>query len=113
MYEVNKSKSMKIIADLYLQGNTNHEMLREVAIFTRCLADKPYIKSTYQASTAANTYKQVNALKEDYNKARLSDEKNVILLGSDFSEEFSGYIEGAVRIANTKVNRLLTPRPAL
>lgn len=60
-------------------------MLQEVAIFTRCLADNPYIKSTYQASTAINTYKKVNALKEDYNRARGSDEKNVIILGSDFS----------------------------
>lgn len=83
---------MRIIADLYLQGNVNHELLQEVAIFTRCLADNPHIRSTYQASTAINTYRRVNALKEDYNKARGSDEKNVLILGSDFSEEFGGYM---------------------
>ena len=41
-----------------------------------------------------------------------ADEHNIIMLGSDFSEceEIAGYMEGAVRIANRKVNKCILPK---
>ena len=44
---------------------------------------------------------------EDFATARAGDEKNVVLLGSDFADEFSGYMEGAIRIAESKVRKML------
>jgi hypothetical protein len=56
-----------------------------VAIFTRTFSNNPYIKAAYSASTAPGIYKQVHELGEDCEDARSSDEKNVVILGSDFS----------------------------
>ena len=75
--------------------------------FTRSLTTKPYIAAAYQAVPAIGVFKQVNALGQDIEEARFSDLKNVIILGSDFSTEFRGYMEGAVRIAEEKIKREL------
>lgn len=112
-YEVNKRKSMQILADIFFEGDASRPELQEVAIFTGTLSTDPYIRSTYQASTRIETFKKIHALGEDFNEARYRDEKNLVLLGSDFSEEFEGYMEGAIRIANKKVRRLLLPSSSL
>lgn len=61
-------------------------MLQEVALFYRSFIDFPYIKSAYQAITAINTLRDINAVGEDIRTVRNGDEKNVIILGSDFSD---------------------------
>ena len=58
----------------------------------RTFKDNPYIRAAYQASTPTGVYQQVYDLGEDFATARAGDEKNVVLLGSDFADEFSGYM---------------------
>jgi hypothetical protein len=36
----------------------------------------------------------------------MNDEVNITIIGSDFSEEFNGYIEGGIRIARKKIYSL-------
>lgn len=81
---------MKIVADIYLNRDYDSPHLKEVAIFAKSLSDYPYIKSTYQSVTATNAAYEINKLGED--KKPEEDEHNVIVLGSDFSDEFCGYM---------------------
>jgi hypothetical protein len=105
-YEVNKVKAMRIIADLYLEGDIDSPFLREVAIFHRSLSASPYIKSTYQSVTAKSTHFQIHQTGEDLPEGAEGDEPNLIVLGSDFSDEFNGYMEGGVRLARRKIYAL-------
>lgn len=97
---------MRIIADLYLDGDTSSPHLKEVAIFHRSLSASPYIKSTYQSVTATSTHFKISQTNEELPEGPEGDEKNVIVLGSDFSDEFNGYMEGAVRLARRKIYAL-------
>lgn len=105
-YEVNRRKCMQIVADLYLNGDVNHENLKEVAIFAKSLSKSPYIRSTYQAATAPGVYSSIVKNGEDCWAAPQSEEKNLVVLGSDFSDEFAGYMEGAIRHARKKIYAL-------
>lgn len=97
---------MRIIADLFLDGDINSPHLKEVAIFHRSLSASPYIKSTYQSITATSTNYKISQVNEDLPEGPYGDEKNVIVLGSDFSDEFNGYMEGAIRITRCKIYAL-------
>lgn len=103
---------MHLIADLFLDGDINSPHLKEVAIFHRSLSKSPYIKSTYQSVTATSTVHKISQTGEDLPEGAEGDEQNVVVLGSDFSDEFNGYMEGAVRLARRKIYALCeTPDP--
>jgi hypothetical protein len=97
---------MHIIADLFLEGDVNSPNLQEVAIFHRSLSASPYIKSTYQSVTATSTNFKISQANEELPEGPEGDEKNVVVLGSDFANEFNGYMEGAVRHARHKIYAL-------
>jgi len=83
---------MRVIADLFLDGNADSPHLQQVAIFSRSLSASPYIKSTYQSVTATSTYYKISKTEEHLPHGPEGDEPNVVVLGSDFSEEFNGYM---------------------
>lgn len=59
MYELNKTKCLKIIADLFLKGDENHPSIQECAIFTRSLSWDPYIRDTYDSTLAPGIMKEL------------------------------------------------------
>jgi len=63
-----------------------------VAIFWKSLSANPYIKSTYDATTGPGVYKSIFEKNLDFNEAHQGQEENMIILGSDFSDEFCGYM---------------------
>ena len=67
------------------------------------MSDVPYIRDTYNATLAPETMLKINEVDEDHKNPYGCDEPNIIILGSDFSDH-PGYMEGAVRIANLKIN---------
>ena len=73
-------------------------------MFARCRSDVPYLRDTYNATLAPEAMLKINEANEDHKDPYGSDELNVIFLGSDFSEENPGYMEGAVRVAKKKIN---------
>lgn len=91
-YRINKAKALQIIADLFLEGDSNSPHLKEVAIFHRSLSASPYIKSTYQSVTATSTYHKISKTGENLPDGPEGDEPNVVVLGSDFSDQFNGYM---------------------
>ncbi len=44
---------------------------------------------------------------EDYGESYDRDENNLIYIGSEFADEFSTFMEGAVRLARHKAYKLL------
>lgn len=64
--------------------------MKEVAIFVKSMSESPYIKSTYNSFSAISTASKINKLEERVNPR--GDELNLVVLGSDFSDEFNGYI---------------------
>lgn len=89
----------------------NHPYLKECVIFTRSLSWGPYIRNTYDSTAKPRIFKELYDRQLD-NVDPSADEHNIIMLGSDFSEndELSGYMEGGVRIANRKVNKCILPK---
>ena len=59
MYELNKTKCLNIIADLYLKGDTGHPHLKECEIFTRSLSWDPYIRDTFDSTAAPGKIKEL------------------------------------------------------
>ena len=57
MYELNKTKCLNVIADLYLKGNVGHPQLKECEIFTRSLSWNPYIRDTFDSTAAPGKIK--------------------------------------------------------
>ena len=101
-----------MIADLYLQGDINHPSIKECAVFTRCLSWNSYIRDSFDSTLAPEKYKELYYMGVDHLDPESSDEHNMIMLGADFTEDddMPGYMEGAVRIANRKVNKCILPK---
>jgi hypothetical protein len=100
------------MADLFLDGDVKHPYLERCAIFTRSMSWDPYIRDSYDSTAAPKIFQELYLRGLDYQDPETCDEPNIIMLGSDFSEEEDqpGYMEGAVRIANRKVNQCLLPK---
>ena len=99
------------MADLYLNGDVDHPCLKECVIFTRSLSWIPYIRNSFDSTTMPLVHKELYERNlDDIDPSE--DEHNIIMLGSDFSEnhEIASYMEGAVRIANRKVNKCILPK---
>lgn len=64
--KLNKCKALKVLADIYLLGDTGHEYLKLCAIFTRSLSWSLYIRNTYDSTTAPGVYQQLHQKRLDY-----------------------------------------------
>ena len=106
-YQVNKKMAMAVLADIYLEGNTGHQYIQKCMIFTRSLSYIPYIRDTYDSTTAPTVMKKLFDKNIDHLDPYDCDQPNLIILGSDFSEDEDGCgdMEGAVSIANRKINK--------
>lgn len=103
-YEKNKEKILLIVANLFLEGDYNHRDLDNVAIFWKTLSDSPYIQATYQSLTSISLIDKINKKGLSFNSI-WRNEENMIVIGSDFSEQFNGYMEGGIRIARKKIHK--------
>jgi hypothetical protein len=65
-YQVNKAKCLRILADLYLQGDIEHPCLDKCVIFTRSLSDSPFIRDTYDSTTAPSVFLSLHKKNMDH-----------------------------------------------
>ena len=68
--------------------------------------DNPYIRSGFQSNTRPGTFARVLSRGGDLS-ALYGDEQNIYFVGSEFSDSFASYIEGAIRVARRKVFKLI------
>lgn len=74
--------------------------------------ENPFIRSGFQSNTRPGTFTQVMQRGGDLT-ALYGDEKNIYFVGSEFSDSFASYIEGAIRIARKKVFKLINKEDPL
>lgn len=68
--------------------------------------ENQFIRSGFQSNTRPGTFTHV--LKRGGDLSSLyGDEKNIYFVGSEFSDSFASYIEGAVRISRKKAFELI------
>lgn len=68
--------------------------------------ENQFIRSGFQSNTRPGTFTQVLKRGGDMN-ALYGDQKNIYFVGSQFSDSFASYIEGAIRISRKKAYKLL------
>ena len=68
--------------------------------------ENQFIRSGFQSNTRPGTFTRI--LQRGGNMDALyGDEKNVFFVGSEFSDSFASYIEGAIRISRKKAFKLI------
>ena len=97
----------RVIADIFLKGDRSAPELQKCFIYTRSFTDHPYIRAAYQATTKPFIWRKVKENGDDYREAYSRDEFNIVYIGSEFGEEHSTYMEGAIRLARQKVYKEL------
>jgi hypothetical protein len=68
--------------------------------------ENQFIRSGFQSNTRPGTFTRILQRGGDLN-ALYGDEKNVYFVGSEFSDSFASYIEGAIRVSRKKAFSLI------
>lgn len=96
-----------VLADIFLEGDKESPHLKKCFSYRRTFSENPFIRAGYQATTGKQIWKQVYEQGEDYGQTYEREEKNIIYIGSEFAEEFSTYMEGALRLARKRTHQVL------
>lgn len=97
---------VKLLAKMFLNDDVNHPDLQDL-VFKECgFTNDKYIRSCFQSNTKPGTFSKLLELDEGLD-AYYRDEHGLVFAGSEYSDEFASYIEGAVRSARKKVHREL------
>lgn len=74
--------------------------------------ENQFIRSGFQSNTRPGTFSQILKRGGDL-RSLYNDEQNVYFVGSEFSDSFASYIEGAVRVARKKAFKLIGKKDPL
>lgn len=74
--------------------------------------ENQFVRSGFQSNTRPGTFTQILNRGADLT-ALYSDENNLYFVGSEFSDSFASYIEGAIRIARKKAFKLIGKKDPL
>jgi hypothetical protein len=69
-------------------------------------AENKYIRSCFQSNTKAGVFSKLLDIGDSLD-AYYRNENGLIFAGSEYSDEFASYIEGAIRSARKQVHREL------
>jgi monoamine oxidase len=103
-YSEKRKYLIELLAKMFLNGDTKHPDLQDL-VFSECSFQKDeYIRSGFQSNTKPGTFGKLLDQNEGL-EAFYRDEDNLIFAGSEYSDEFASYMEGAIRSARKKVHR--------
>lgn len=82
------------------------KFFEESLFYESTFMDNPYIRSGFQSNTRPGTFRNIIRMRDGLN-CYYRDEKNVYFVGSEYSQEFASYMEGAIRVARLKGYQLI------
>lgn len=100
-----KQYVLKVIADMFLEGDTASPELQDVIFAERTFKNNRYIRSCYQSVSKVGLAAQIEHRFRDSLDVRDRDENSLIFVGSELASlsEFGTYVEGAIRYTRSKI----------
>ena len=97
---------VSLLAKMYLEGNEQSPELEDIVYINTNIIDNRFVNSGFQSNYKPGTMtalmKMGKVLLNCYD-----DENSLIFIGSEFSNDFNSFMEGAVRSASKKINSIL------
>lgn len=93
---------VELMAQMFLNGNMKHPDLQDVVFAERTFNNDQYIRSGFQSNNKPGTFSKLLSMNEGL-EAFYRDENGLVFAGSEYSDEFASYMEGAIRSARKKL----------
>lgn len=106
-YEARKKYIVDLTCKLFrFDEYQKKEYFLDSLFYVSTFMDEPYIRSGFQSNSSPGTFTAVANFGETV-QAFYRDENNIVFVGSEYSEEFASYMEGAIRVARKKCFSLI------
>ena len=104
--EVVRTYYKGVLAQMYLEGDDQSHELDDMVYLNMDMMNNRFVFSGFQSNCKPGTLTALMELGEVFHKY-YDDENGIVFIGSEFSEDFNSYMEGAVRSASKKIHSLL------
>lgn len=91
-YERKKQYAIKVIADMFLEGDLSSPELQDVVMAERSYRHNKYIKSCYQSMSKLGLVAEIESKFLDSNDCKIRDEYGIIFIGSELGGQHSTYV---------------------